>query len=365
MNNEGRYLVNQQNCYELTNQIKLMINGANTYIKICSFLMQDKEIVDLLIKKSLSGIAIFVLSNLNEKKSDEYLSSSQVNTTKDIDDRDFGINNHQLLLQKLYYNGIHVRSLIDLHAKFLITDGMNALLMSANIAPNSLKKNVETGITLNEMDAHELEYVFDVMYQYADILKYVEAKYKDIITKSHKVIPEETFNILKSKLRITACSNGKQKSETNLVALHKTSIYDEIISIINHAQKYVYLVSWQFKALENLPELKKSLSQALKRNVKIFFYCNRTGNDFGVEKQKQFLLKVLQMGCKVYSDTCNHSKCVINEKEGILFTANIDGYAGMTTGFEVGCVFDVQQLTAATTHVKNLIKNGIEYGNKE
>ena len=50
------------------------------------------------------------------------------------------------------------------------------------------------------------------------------------------------------------------------------------------------------------------------------------------------------LGCTNYGDDCNHSKCVMSESEGILFTANIDGNHGMKNGFEVGCVLEEEDL---------------------
>ena len=43
-----------------------------------------------------------------------------------------------------------------------------------------------------------------------------------------------------------------------------------------------------------------------------------------------------ELGCKIYGDADNHAKGIINENEGFIFTANIDGEHGLKQGFEIG-----------------------------
>ena len=44
-----------------------------------------------------------------------------------------------------------------------------------------------------------------------------------------------------------------------------------------------------------------------------------------------------------FADLFNHSKGVINEKKGLIFTANIDGFHGLRNGFEVGYILQEKQ----------------------
>ena len=61
------------------------------------------------------------------------------------------------------------------------------------------------------------------------------------------------------------------------------------------------------------------------------------------------------LGCLVYGDDNNHSKCILSEKDGILFTANIDGKQGLLNGFEVGIKLTNIQRTNAVNHINELI----------
>lgn len=344
----GNYYYNDKTKQHLTEQILYTIRYAVKYIKISSFLMQDKEIIDELCIASETGrVAVFVISNRNQKEGDEYNASGD-NSSKTRD----GINNHQRFLQDLYYSGAHVRLLDNLHAKFLIADGKNGLLMSANIAPNSMSKNVESGITLGSEEVHDLENVFDTMFNYADIVQFVSGKDYDAVKYSNKKLPKSAFTNIKSNIRLTV----RSKSNTNLSECDEMSLYRTIIEIIDEARSFIYIVSWEFKdRLGKLNAFYNAVDRALKRGVKVILFYNSKGPETNIKVQKEFIFKMGSMGCDAYFDQCNHSKCILSEKKGFLFTANIDGNSGLLEGFEVGCIMDEHQRKQAKEHVEQLI----------
>ena len=348
----GKYYINDNSKSELTNQLMELISNSTQYIKISSFLMQDKEVINRLMEISSSGqAAVFVISNQNRKESDEYNESGEMKTDNDKP----GVNSHEMFLQTLFFAGIHVRLLDNLHAKFLVVDGNDGLLMSANISNNSLRRNVETGISLNSKELSDLELVFDTMYNYADIVRFVNKRNVDIVKKSYKPLPSSILGSLNSDIKLTACS----KRQTNLSDCHITSIYDTIISMINSSQKFIYIVSWEFKDYgKGLTLFYKAIEKAIKRKVIVKLYYNEVGSLKNLENQREFIYKMGTMGCDAYSDKTNHSKCLLTESEGFLFTANIDGYNGLTEGFEVGCILNEEQYKKALAHVESLIGNG-------
>ena len=336
----------------LTKVILKTIEEAQHYIKLSSFLMQDYGIIDAIKKKSEEGkTAIFVLSNKKDKESEEFVET--IRNGGNGKKRELGFDNHQKFLKELFYSGIHVRLLDDLHAKFIICDGTTGILMSANIAPNSLHKNVETGIELDNEDILSLEKVFDVMYNHADIVKFIGANSKDVsISVNNKLRPDILENI-GGKLRLTVGSNNN----TNLSLCHICSIYDSIISIINNAHEYLYISTWHFKIKdETLPEFMDSLKKACERHVNVCIYSNTDTPTPSVVLSKANLKQFHQWGCKTYGDGLNHSKCVISESEGIIFTANIDCVSGMKSGFEVGCMLTDSQRLTAKRHIDHQIE---------
>jgi phosphatidylserine/phosphatidylglycerophosphate/cardiolipin synthase-like enzyme len=342
----GHYYINDANRRELTDKILDMIRTAKSYIKISSFIMEDYQVVTELCNLSASGkVAVFVISNRNNKEGEEFKATSPKKSVE-------GIHTHQMFLQNLFYSGAHVRLLENLHAKFILADGKEAMLMSANIAANSLTKNVETGITLAGDDQKDLELIFDTMYNYADIVHFGKSDYSDVVKKSVRKLPNEIFSGLIGNVKLTAIS----KFDTNLSECHQTTLYDAIIRIIDDAQSFVYIVTWVFKDKRNtLFKLQKAIDKAIKRGVKVMLFCNNNVSAFNQSLQEQYTYLMGSKGCEAYSNNNNHSKCVLSEKEGILFTANIDGNNGLLEGFEVGCMMDKEQHQQALNHVKELI----------
>ena len=348
----GKYLINQGRQHLLTDCIKDLIKNTQRYIKISSFLMQDATISDMLKELASSGkAAVFLISNKKDQESEEYRESIEL--PKSEKDKNIGFDNHGRFLKELFYSGVHVRLLDNLHAKFIIADGNKGLIMSANLAPNSININVETGIEINGTDVKELEYVFDTMYKHADIVKFQGANRKDITVKVDNKLNPKAISNINGNIRLTASSS----TDTNLVLCKVTSIYNTIIDIIRKAQKYVYIVTYHFKFKEGvLSELMDAIRDARQRGVVITLYSNTKSNVPSLKMSLSAIKELKGLGCISFGDDKNHSKCVLSESKGILFTANIDAINGMKNGFEVGCVMNQDQRKMAEQHIINLIK---------
>lgn len=347
----GRYLVNQGDKYMLTTCIKHLIENTQRYIKVSSFLMQDATISEMLKELALSGkAAVFLISNKKDQETEEYRESTIL--PKSDKEKHVGFDNHARFLKDLFYSGIHVRLLDNLHAKFIISDGTKGLIMSANLAPNSLMRNIETGIEIDGTDVKELEYVFDTMYKHADIVKYQGANQKDITVKVDNKINPRYVEKIGGNIRLTIASC----EETNLTLCKVYSIYNTIIDIIRKAQKYVYIATYHFKFKENvLAEFMEAVRDARSRGVEVILYSNTMSDVPSLKSSKSAIRELKRLGCHSFGDDLNHSKCVLSESKGILFTANIDGVNGMKNGFEVGCVMNQEQRKEAEQHINNII----------
>ena len=353
----GRYLINQGRQHSLTDCIKDMIEHTHRYIKISSFLMQDATISEMLKELASSGkAAVFLISNKKDQESEEYRESKELPHSDKA--KNVGFDNHGRFLKDLYYSGIHVRLLDNLHAKFIISDGDKGLIMSANLAPNSLNKNVETGIEIDGVDVKELEYIFDTMYKHADIVKFQGANRKDITVKVDNKLNPKAIENINGNIRLTVASS----IETNLVLCKVHSIYYTIIDIIRKAKKYVYIVTYHFRLKDDvLFELMQAIRDARQRGVDVILYSNTKSNVPSLRSSLIAIRELKSWGCISFGDDKNHSKCVLSESKGILFTANIDAVNGMKNGFEVGCVMNQEQRRTAEQHINNIIK-GISHG---
>ena len=99
-----------------------------------------------------------------------------------------------------------------------------------------------------------------------------------------------------------------------------------------------------------------SLKKARERHVKVYIYSNTDTPTPSVALSKTNLKQFHLWGCKNYGDGLNHSKCVLSESEGIIFTANIDCVSGMKSGFEVGCILTDSQRLTAKRHIEHQIE---------
>ena len=362
----GRYYYNDQSNQNLTDQIMKVIMSAKKYIKLSSFLMQDKRVVDALKKVSTSGqAAVFVISNQINREDEEYRFTDTGGKNKGSENGKPGINLHQYFLQGLFYNGIHVRLLKELHAKFIIADGEQGLLMSANISPNSLTKNVESGISLTGEQLHDLERVFDIMYTHADIVQFIGEGNRDIVKKVNRKIIADDLKCLTGDIKMTAAqhySASAQYDDSNFSEINVTTLYETIIDIINEARESVYIVSWVFKdPHRKLKKFQKAVLNAIERGVNIYLFYNHNMPEHNERNQDKYITYLRENGCYVFSDNINHSKCILNESRGFLFTANIDGGTGLLEGFEVGAIMDEEQYTEALAHVNSLINTSTKY----
>ena len=156
-------------------------------------------------------------------------------------------------------------------------------------------------------------------------------------------------------MKFTLCS----KETNNIQGCNVQTLYQSIINIINKAEKFCYIVTWHFNELKNLSEFQSSLDNAIKRGVKIYLYSNNHDTTRS-QRQNQEILRILKgLGCKVEGDDNNHSKCVISETDGIIFTANIDGNRGLKRGFEVGCMLTNEQRLEYMGFINQLFRNPI------
>lgn len=342
------FLFNDSRNQILTDKIVEMIDDACSYIKTGNFLFQDPVVIDALCNALDRGIAVFIISNIPEH--DARMASQEGGGH---------VNTHEANLKKLRRKGAHCRGLDDLHAKFILRDGKEGLLMSANFSPNSVRRNIETGVILGEDERNDLEYTFNKLFLNSDVQGLSGTSEITQISRTRSVVDDDTFEGvgLDSDLRLTIASNVKKgHSATNLRNCVVTTIYQSILHIIEDAEKTLDIVTWHFKALDRLPEFKLAVKNAIRRGVAVRLYSNSKEQHPNLQKSLECISELERIGCKSFGDDNNHSKCVMSESEGIIFTANIDGNHGLTNGFEVGCVLEDETLDEMREFVESLFE---------
>jgi phosphatidylserine/phosphatidylglycerophosphate/cardiolipin synthase-like enzyme len=342
LNYENIFLTQKDNA-TLKNQILKIINDAKFVLKICSFIITDKEIFNAILEKAKkSQVAIFILTQLDSAKLENAISLVDFITEEEIQENPS--RTHLKFIKLLYDNGIHVRASLSAHSKFIVSDRTIGFITSANFTTPSLTFNTESGVYLDETSSKELDKLFDVIFLQGTTYKQflgTRKKGKMLVVQSEvriniNLLPE----VNRSSLRYTC-----ESLSNNLL--------DEVINVINQAVDFIYLSTYSIVGLNALPALIQALKSAIGRDVSVSIFCR------GMNYRNDHLAGVSElykMGCKIYADVFNHSKGIINEKSGLIFTANIDGNHGLTNGFEVGFILNKSQRTEFLHFHKRLIK---------
>lgn len=334
----------QNNNVRLKEEIINIIQATKNVLKICSFILTDKEIFDLILDKAKnSNISIFILTQLdgtklkNLESLSEYLTEEELNTNTS--------NMHLSNIKKLYDNGVHIRASESAHAKFIISDRDKGFVTSANLTTPSLNENTESGVYTDEISSKELDKLFDLIYlKGTNYTKFISTSKKNKMMVVNTDIDYTFDNLPKpidSNLRFTYLNIS-------------TNLLDEIINIINLANEYVYLSTYSIVGLHNIKELINTIEKAIIRGVKFFVFCRGMNYRNDHLRATEVLVK---LGCNVYGNYDNHSKGLISEKEGLIFTANVDGNHGLINGFEVGYKLNVKQRDEFLDFHKYLIQN--------
>ncbi len=323
----------------LKKELIKLITETTTVLKVCSFILTDKEIFEVLLDKAQSGdIAIFVLTQLDPSK----LLNSILLTEEE--NKEQSQNIHLSYIKTLYDNGVHVRASTTAHAKFIVADRKKGFMMSANLTTPSLTYNTESGIYLNKECVNKLDGLFDVIFQKGTSYRqYLNAGKKNkqlVIQNESNVRPEWFPKTNESALRYTY-----DQVENNLL--------NEIISIMSQAKEYLFLSSYSIVALQYIPQVKEGIKLAIERGVKISVFCR--GMNYRIDHLRG-CNELSELGCSIYGDIYNHSKAILNETTGLIFTANIDGNHGLINGFEVGSLLNEEQHTFLLEFHKHLIK---------
>lgn len=320
----------EENSPMLKSQILKLINESKRVLKLCSFIITDNEVFQAILNKAKNtNTPIFILTQLDQKKLSNSVSLLDFITEEEI--RENPAQTHLNYIKRLFDNGVHVRASTFAHAKFIVADRKVAFMTSANLTTPSLSFNMESGVYLDEESSSELDTLFDVIFQQG-------TSYRQFISSSKKnkmfVVQSEVAmnkkflpNPARSRLRYT------YENEAD-------NLFREMIRVIDEATDFLYISTYSIVGLEFIDDFVQALGRANKRGVLIKLFCR------GMNYRYDHLVgsQILHMtGCEIFGDMYNHSKGLISEKSGLIFTANIDGNHGLINGFEVGYILDETQ----------------------
>lgn len=303
-----------------------LISRAETYIKVCSFIIDNKQIFELL-KKQLAEkqLAVFILTAVDERN----IKSDILNEDESAE---FSSIRHFEYIGELVKAGAHVRASSSAHAKYLIKDGNEALIMSANLTGPSLvsnqrnkEPNDESGIQIDdETEIKSLERIFDSIFQYG-------TEFKKFLNLSREIQLIDIKDIEISQRDFPQNDSLLQWTYEK----YQHSIYEKLNESFLNGEKEILLSTYSIVGLQNLNELIENIQsfiQQKKGSVKIFCRAMNHRTD-----HVSACSQLSQIGVEIFGDMFNHSKGIsVDNKTGMIFTANIDGHHGLKNGFEIG-----------------------------
>ncbi|WP_130734036.1 phosphatidylserine/phosphatidylglycerophosphate/cardiolipin synthase family protein [Flavobacterium sp. J27] len=328
----------------LKEEIIEIIDSAETVLKICSFIITDDEIFEVLIDKATStDVVIFILTQLDAKKMTSRSNHLDFITEEEIAEKPE--EKHLSNIKKLYDVGVHIRASVSAHAKFIISDRDKGFITSANLTTPSLNENMESGVYLDENSSQELDILFDIIYQKGTNY----TKFLDSSSSNKMFVISSDIDDAFKNLPVPEDSNLRY----TFIDEH-TNLLEQIIKCINEANLFIYLSTYSIVGLQNIEKFMEAIKTAIQREVVIKIFCRGMNyrNDHVVASQA-----LVELGCDIFANYDNHSKGIVTENEAMIFTANIDGNHGLTNGFEVGYILNDEQYEDFFNFHKELIYN--------
>ncbi len=322
--NNDKLLVTIDDNHSIKEEIINTISSAEKNIKICSFILEDDEVIKLIEDVLINNkVPVFILTcHRDSQVYTDFLNEDDMPSES--------TNKHLKAIGRLLVLGAHIRASDGCHAKFILQDSKKAIIMSANLNHRSLNVNGESGvITDDDKIVDQLEHIYETIYLYGSEYNYSIPDNELFVEKTDTAIMNDYFpDVKKTNLKWTYGNDQHW-------------LYYELIDIIQKASLTLYISTYSIVALENLEELMKALKDFTDNGGELILFC-RAQN----QRLEQLICcnEINKLGGKIYGDIYNHSKGIVNDlNDGMIFTANIDGKNGLKNGFEVGLKFSEQQ----------------------
>jgi phosphatidylserine/phosphatidylglycerophosphate/cardiolipin synthase-like enzyme len=301
-----------------------LVRGARKKIFLASFRIGDKALLNALFEAvdRLQG-GVYVITAWNERSLSRGLSALEEDAGADI-----AAQRHRF--EEMTKRGIFVRGYDNCHAKFLVVDDEAALVSSANLETSALidrrerKVTGESGILLTDVgEAQRLARFFTRMW-------YANCRWE--------APPGEAYALARRLPAKSPCRpDPPPDGRPGVIWTHddERHILRTIHDVIDLARHEVLLATFGLRGLISEPGLLHNrLAAAVERGVQVTLLC-RARNNLADHRDEAFALSAL--GVRVVGDSLNHAKGVIADgTHGALFSANLDGEHGLTSGAEVG-----------------------------
>jgi phosphatidylserine/phosphatidylglycerophosphate/cardiolipin synthase-like enzyme len=324
-----------------------LVRKARRKIFLASFRIGDKELLDALFDavKRLRG-GVYVITAWSDQGLRKGLAALEDDTTADA-----AAQKHRF--DQMAEAGIFVRGHDNCHAKFLVVDDEAALVSSANLESSALidrperKVTGESGVLMNDPEeAQRLARFFTRMW-------YAGCRWE--------APPGEAYALSTRRPTASPCRPELPTvdAQPGPIWTHDDEqlILHTLHDVIDRAERELLLATFGLRGLIREPDLLHSrIAAAIERGVKVTLLC-RARNSMPDHRQEAEALSAL--GVRVVGDSLTHAKGVIaDSRHGALFSANLDGDHGLTTGVEVGVRLDG---TPALAEAERYLRHAIDH----
>lgn len=286
------------------------IDNAKEFVCLQSFLIQDSELINSLLKAVERNVKVFVLSSAEARLKDRI-----------EEETDFIKDNYIKLLDTKFKNHFVHRTAENFHAKYILIDpntNAKGFICTNNFTENGFEKNPELAVELNKEQCEELFKVF--VYHFWEH----STDEQTATNEFDKVKPANKFS-LSNLNNILLTSPNSQINSLN-EALKKTA---------KNAQKSISFSTFQ---LDKNTEFVKTILDKAKQGIEVTLFCRPIEKQFNAQ-----LKELLEAGVQVYFHSLIHAKSLlIDKKDGFVFTANLTEN-GLDKGLEVGVKLNEQQ----------------------
>lgn len=316
---------------EFENAIAKAIRDANELVIICSFLLQETEIIEAALSVCSKAKVYIITASENRlnsaNRSDEGLEEEK-------------IKDHLELLQKLKKRAL-IRTASNFHAKFVLIDPKHknqrkGFLSTANLTQHALANNVEMGIGLNSRQIIDLFNLFCSVFW-------------------HK---SEHELLTRSQLQVTQ-SVSVQEIPEQVILQHIISpgtnldFKSTLIKIISDVEGDIFLSAYSIEENNDIYALLlQELEKNPKRKISLFIRPRK--------KVMPVLAKLKEAGAEIIGHSLLHMKALLVdnpvENSGIVFTGNLTEQS-FSESFDIGLFLNPNQKQTIMTILKSWKSN--------
>jgi hypothetical protein len=306
-----------------------LLSVASRHIFFCNFLLQDEDVVQALLdaNQRLNG-HVYVLTTL---KADDLAGVEGSEDGADFE-------SHMACIQRMTQQGMLVKARSDCHAKFLTIDDSLAIVTSANAVPTCYGNVPRPGSKPREANPENGVFL-SIPGEVRRLANFFRALWRRGC--NYKVAPDpKAFDVQ----QITAATQSvtareptapADEGEVLWTAPGDCRILERLLGMVRGARESISLSTWVIKGMDT-HELGRALHESAQRGVQLQALVRGMRRD-DHRRQCYLLARDLGQQIAILGDYWNHSKAVvIDGKEAMVLSANLDAQHGLNNGIEVG-----------------------------